>query len=191
MWLREPHTISQDFSESEINEIDGGSRQFETDQEGVWIHLRVQTIGSRRHVTCRLVNKKELSDDADQQERGESTIFQCQIKLESPEFLDARWQSDLETDPTTAILYHDSKVYSRGHNISVDWSELTTTGATPVPEVVTPAPAAPVTTDRVSNLMGLSKAALVAQAGGMGMATSGTKTVLATRIDEGLTALGL
>ena len=67
----------------------------------------------------------------------------------------------------------------------------TTTVATPVQEVVTPAPAAPVTTDRVSSLMGLSKAALVAQAGGMGMATSGTKTVLATRIDEGLTALGL
>jgi len=127
VWLREPHSKSWDFSESQINEIDGDSREFESDHEGVCIHLRVQTIDSTRHVTCRLVNRKRLSDGKGQQEIGESTIFQCKIELESAGFLDARWQSDLETDPTTAILYHDSKVYSRGHNVSVDWSEDGTT----------------------------------------------------------------
>ena len=44
VWLREPHSKSWDFSESQINEIDGSSREFEADQEGVRIHLRVQTI---------------------------------------------------------------------------------------------------------------------------------------------------
>ena len=42
--------------------------------------------------------------------------------IEYNSFKDARNDCKIITDPTTAILYHDSKVYARGHNVGVDWS---------------------------------------------------------------------
>ena len=124
LWLRKPHSKSWVLSASILDEIEEKQfREFDSDEDGVVINVRVQDLDSRRHVTCRLVNRKQLSEGSKQRERGESTIFQCSLALGSEGFSDARWQSDLETDPTTAILYHDSRVYSRGHNVSVDWSE--------------------------------------------------------------------
>lgn len=86
--------------------------------------------------------------------------------------------------------YETDKAIRQGEQEVTHHPVVTEQTTAPEPAPVTTA-AAPVTTDRVSSLMGLTRAALVAQAKGMGQATSGTKAVLAARIDASLTTLGL
>jgi len=121
-WIRSQYSFEKVFSSAEIgNIVLNGSAKFETDTPGVYLYLRAQDINSNRHLTCRLVNEK-LPQGEGLKPIGAATIFQCKLRVSSNGFGDARWDSDIDTDPTTAILYHDSKVYSRGHNVSVDWN---------------------------------------------------------------------
>ena len=122
VWIRTPHTFEKIFTIEEVEKIlQMGSFKLETDTVGVFLYLRAQDINSNRHLTCRLVNEKQPHEEG-LKAIGTATLFQCQLKVSSNGFDDARWDSDLDTDPTTAILYHDSKIYSRGHNVSVNWN---------------------------------------------------------------------
>ena len=78
-------------------------------------------MDGRRHLTVRMVNRIEPEGDT-LSAVGRATIFQCELRVNAAEFVDARWESDLETDLTTGILYHDSTILARGHNISCDWN---------------------------------------------------------------------
>jgi hypothetical protein len=75
---------------------------------------------SRTYITIRLVNDRESEDD--RIKNSENTIFQTNINVSGPLFLDSRNELNQNEDPTMDLLYLDSKIFARGHNVSVDWN---------------------------------------------------------------------
>ena len=123
LWERTHFSRDLHIPEEELNRIfsEPTPVEFNLEETGVFIHLRGQVMDGRRHLTVRMVNRIEPEGDT-LSAVGRATIFQCELRVNAAEFVDARWESDLETDLTTGILYHDSTILARGHNISCDWN---------------------------------------------------------------------
>ena len=100
--------------EEELNRIfsEPTPVEFNLEETGVFIHLRGQVMDGRRHLTVRMVNRIEPEGDT-LSAVGRATIFQCELRVNAAEFVDARWESDLETDLATGILY-DSTILAAG-----------------------------------------------------------------------------
>jgi len=122
-WKRTHNKFTHKINAEKLKQIfeSASPEIFAVNENNLYIHLKANVVGERKHLTCRLVNGQKPVDDK-QRNIAEATIFQCSLKLECEQFNDARWDSELDTDKTTALLYHDSKVLARGHNVSVDWS---------------------------------------------------------------------
>ena len=89
---------------------------------GIYVLIRrTKANNTDNHFTIRLVNGRphKLGDFIE----GDTPIFQTKMKVISIGFVDARWISEKDNDETTTLLYHDSKILARGHNVSVDWNE--------------------------------------------------------------------
>jgi hypothetical protein len=90
-------------------------------QLDVYSTISVNDIdGSRIYVTIRLVNGRENVDD--RIINNENTLFQTKISVSGPVFLDSRNELSQSDDPTMDLLYLDSQIFARGHNVSVDWN---------------------------------------------------------------------
>ena len=122
LWERTHFSRDLHIPEEELNRIFSNPRQWNL----IW-KKRVYSSTSEGKswmggaTTVRMVNRIEPEGDT-LSAVGRATIFQCELRVNAAEFVDARWESDLETDLTTGILYHDSTILARGHNISCDWN---------------------------------------------------------------------
>lgn len=117
LWNRMRCNFNQSLSLESLNH--GEERDIPIDEDGNVLFVR---RGPQEYptLTIRIVNKLTRQKG---QRRSEVTIFQPKITIKQDNsFLDVRKDEEIFEDETMTILYHESIIPARGHNIGVDWS---------------------------------------------------------------------
>jgi|APSaa5957512535_1039671.scaffolds.fasta_scaffold02738_2 hypothetical protein len=94
----------------------------EIDQVYATIQIEKVRDSSNYFIIVRFVNGREAAKK-DVIKNSEKTLFQSKITVSGVDFQDTKRTIADTEDRDIELLYHDSKVIARGHNVSVDWSE--------------------------------------------------------------------
>jgi len=120
-WSRKPFNF--DFLIEQSLFKDGNEQRIEIpNSNGLEIFLKEGNL-NHQTMTIRLVNNRTYTSK-DKNKSAEYTIHQPVMSLTS-KFSEVRSPDFIEDDMSMALLYSDSKIYAKGHNVGVNWEDDT------------------------------------------------------------------